>query len=146
MDTLGTPSGYPRDRVLPSLLVAWTRNSGSVLGSNFCNSFFFSGGLAVVRVIGVSAIRALTVLIFFPPFPKCYFNSVYTGRPSSNWRRADIWGAGGFKNYCTSKGREWNQSGIWLWCKRIVNSYSDFDSEEKKSGFNLSAQLPWERD
>ena len=26
--------------------------------------------------------------------------------------------------------------------KKIVNSYSDFDSEEKKSGFNLSAQLP----
>lgn len=33
-------------------------------------------------------------------------------------------------------------SQVGLWCKRIVNSYSDFDSEEKKSGFNLSAQLP----
>ena len=32
-------------------------------------------------------------------------------------------------------------SQVGLWCKRIVNSYSDFDSEEK-SGFNLSAQLP----
>ena len=106
-----TPSGYPRDWVLLSLLVPWTRNSGSVLHWNFCNSFFFSEDLAVVRIIGVSAIRALTVLIVFPPFPKCYFNSIYTGRPSSNWRRADIWGAGGFKNYCTSKGREWNQSG-----------------------------------
>lgn len=32
-------------------------------------------------------------------------------------------------------------SQVGLWCKRIVNSYSDFDSEETKSGINLSAQL-----
>ena len=33
-------------------------------------------------------------------------------------------------------------SQVGLWCKKIVNSCSDFDSQEKKSGFNLSAQLP----
>ena len=105
----------------------------------------------------MSTIRALTLLIFFPPFPKCYGISTLSAQEDQALIEEELT----FEELVVLRTiaqakAETEISQVGLWCRKIVNSYLGLDldlehfnhigevneANTAEPGINLSAQLP----